>query len=115
MDPKEDKNLWEKQYLEGVGHVLLVEEGYYDALAEEMQRANNQEESGIEKAWEQLGKLLKENRDQMVKSGIEEVIQRKQDPAKIATFNGAHQAYEMVIEEMEQIKAHFTKEGKEEE
>lgn len=33
-DIKEDKSLWEKMNVEGVGKVLLVEESYYDAIIE---------------------------------------------------------------------------------
>ncbi|MCU5622629.1 hypothetical protein OCA99_23720 [Bacillus cereus] len=32
QDIKEDKSLWEKKHLEGVGNVLLVEESYYDEI-----------------------------------------------------------------------------------
>ncbi|WP_180260257.1 hypothetical protein [Bacillus pseudomycoides] len=34
QDIKEDKTLWEKKHLEGVGKVLLVEESYYDSIVE---------------------------------------------------------------------------------
>ena len=34
QDIKEDKSLWEKKHLEGVGKVLLVEESYYDSIVE---------------------------------------------------------------------------------
>lgn len=34
QDIKEDKSLWEKMNIEGVGKVLLVEESYYDAIIE---------------------------------------------------------------------------------
>ncbi|WP_088312234.1 hypothetical protein [Bacillus cereus] len=34
QDIKEDKSLWEKRHLEGVGKVLLVEESYYDGIVE---------------------------------------------------------------------------------
>lgn len=30
----DDKSLWEKRKLEGVGKVLLVEESYYDGIVE---------------------------------------------------------------------------------
>ncbi|RFB07652.1 hypothetical protein DZB88_30225 [Bacillus sp. OE] len=33
-DIKEDKSLWEKMNVEGVGKVLLVEESYYDSIIE---------------------------------------------------------------------------------
>lgn len=33
-DIKEDKSLWEKQTIEGVGKVLLVEESYYDGIVQ---------------------------------------------------------------------------------
>ncbi|WP_460271862.1 hypothetical protein [Bacillus sp. NEAU-Y102] len=33
-DIKEDKSLWEKQTLDGVGKVLLVEESYYDGIVQ---------------------------------------------------------------------------------
>ena len=34
LDVKDDKALWEKKNLEGVGKVLLVEESYYDGVVE---------------------------------------------------------------------------------
>ncbi|PEQ02858.1 hypothetical protein [Bacillus toyonensis] len=34
QDIKEDKSLWEKMNVEGVGKVLLVEESYYDKIVE---------------------------------------------------------------------------------
>lgn len=34
QDIKEDKSLWEKMNIEGVGKVLLVEESYYDGVVE---------------------------------------------------------------------------------
>ncbi|HDR7893326.1 TPA: hypothetical protein QCY29_005847 [Bacillus toyonensis] len=34
QDIKEDKSLWEKMHVEGVGKVLLVEESYYDRIVE---------------------------------------------------------------------------------
>ena len=114
MDPKEDKNLWDKQYLEDVGEVLLVEESYYDAMATRIAEANQTEEAGIEQAWEALKELLEKNLDEITKSGREEVIQKKQDQTKIATYHGAQQAYEMVMTEMEKIKAHFANKEKEE-
>ncbi|QWI52498.1 hypothetical protein [Bacillus mycoides] len=33
-DIKEDKSLWERMNIEGVGKVLLVEESYYDGIVE---------------------------------------------------------------------------------
>ncbi|MED1305567.1 hypothetical protein P4U65_34885 [Bacillus pacificus] len=34
QDIKEDKSLWEKMYIEGIGNLLLVEESYYDCIVE---------------------------------------------------------------------------------
>ncbi|WP_179862757.1 hypothetical protein [Bacillus pseudomycoides] len=38
QDIKEDKSLWEKKHLGGVGKVLLVEESYYDSIVEWVDR-----------------------------------------------------------------------------
>lgn len=46
QDIKEDKSLWEKMNVEGVGKVLLVEESYYDGivkLVENSQEVNHAE------------------------------------------------------------------------
>jgi len=40
QDVKEDKTLWEKKRLEGVGKVLLVEESYYDGIVECVEKTN---------------------------------------------------------------------------
>jgi hypothetical protein len=34
LDVKDDKSLWPKENIEGVGKVLLVEESYYDGIVE---------------------------------------------------------------------------------
>jgi hypothetical protein len=34
LDIKDDKSLWPKENIEGVGEVLIVEEGYYDGIIE---------------------------------------------------------------------------------
>ncbi|MCP1285351.1 hypothetical protein NK358_27410 [Bacillus sp. S0635] len=39
QDIKEDKSLWEKIHVEGVGKVLLVEESYYDGIVELVETA----------------------------------------------------------------------------
>jgi hypothetical protein len=38
LDIKDDKSLWEKRNVEGVGNVLLVEESYYEGIAEMIRR-----------------------------------------------------------------------------
>lgn len=40
QDIREDKSLWEKKHLEGVGKVLLVEESYYDGIVECVKKTN---------------------------------------------------------------------------
>ncbi|PEB08384.1 hypothetical protein COM56_02825 [Bacillus cereus] len=40
QDIKEDKSLWEKMNIEGVGKVLLVEESYYDGVVECVEKTN---------------------------------------------------------------------------
>ncbi|HHK5530919.1 TPA: hypothetical protein ACQUHF_004940 [Bacillus paranthracis] len=40
QDIRADKSLWEKKHLEGVGEVLLVEESYYDWIAECVEKTN---------------------------------------------------------------------------
>ncbi|MGH0945472.1 hypothetical protein ACQVTS_31410 [Bacillus mycoides] len=40
QDIREDKSIWEKKHLEGVGEVLLVEESYYDWIAEFVEKTN---------------------------------------------------------------------------
>jgi hypothetical protein len=38
LDIKDDKSLWEKQHLDGVGNVLLIEESYYDGIIEMVEK-----------------------------------------------------------------------------
>ncbi|SMD67862.1 hypothetical protein BACERE00185_00264 [Bacillus mobilis] len=59
-DIKEDKSLWEKMNIEGVGKVLLVEESYYDGIVGLVEKAqekiNNFESVELEKCYSCEGK-----------------------------------------------------------
>jgi hypothetical protein len=46
LDVKDDKSLWMKQELEGVGSVLLVEESYYDGIVEMLEDKNQKIKGG---------------------------------------------------------------------
>ncbi|MBO1583033.1 hypothetical protein [Bacillus sp. XF8] len=46
QDIKEDKSLWEKMHVEGVGRVLLVEESYYDGIIELVDKLTEALEKG---------------------------------------------------------------------
>jgi hypothetical protein len=44
LDIKDDKSLWERMNLEGVGKVLLVEESYYDEIIKMVEQLEKQVE-----------------------------------------------------------------------
>ncbi|MBJ8031884.1 MULTISPECIES: hypothetical protein [Bacillus cereus group] len=50
QDIKEDKSLWEKKHLEGVGKVLLVEESYYDSIVELVDRLEKENKRAASKS-----------------------------------------------------------------
>ncbi|WP_198946965.1 hypothetical protein [Bacillus mycoides] len=50
QDIKEDKSLWEKKYLEGVGKVLLVEESYYDSIVELVTKLEQENKRAVSKS-----------------------------------------------------------------
>ncbi|WP_179863163.1 hypothetical protein [Bacillus pseudomycoides] len=50
QDIKEDKSLWEKMHVEGVGKVLLVEESYYDSVVELVNRLEKENKRAASKS-----------------------------------------------------------------
>ena len=46
QDVKEDKTLWEKMNVEGVGKLLLVEESYYDGIVELIEKLPETDKPG---------------------------------------------------------------------
>lgn len=54
--------------------------------------------------WNELWKFVEENQDKMSKLEAKEIIQGNLNGKRASTYNGAKQAYQKILHQMEQLE-----------